>query len=131
MTPKLLQQCHILKDPMSPGGGRIRLTTSNTMNNLGINGKMNSVQFLPLLINSPMQYSSCMILISRTSRTSQNFMDGSSNSSKEAISQKNRPDSPITKEHYLCGSDVVYPYLTQCLPPSPNGLRELQTFIQC
>ena len=43
MTPKLLQQCHTLKDPMSPGGGRIRSTTSNTMNSLGINGKTNSV----------------------------------------------------------------------------------------
>ena len=131
MMPKLLQQCHTLKGPMSPGGGRIRLTTFNTMNSHGINGRMNLAQSLPPSIDSLMQYLSYMISTLKTSKTYPNFMDSSLNYFKEAISQKNKLDSPTTKEHYLHGSDAAYPYLTQCLLPSLNGSRELWTFIQC
>ena len=68
---------------------------------------------------------------SQRPQTSPRVIPASQHWKEIRISWKNKPNSPITREHYPYRSDTAYPYLTQCLPPSPNGLRELWTFIQC
>ena len=125
MMPKLLWQCHISKDWMSPGSGKIRLTTSDIMNSYGTNGKTSLAQSLLQLINSPPPYWGYMTSILMTSITFQKFMDGSLNSFEEATLQKNKPGSPTIKEPYPHKLDIVSLYPTWCLPPPLNGSREL------